>query len=527
MAGKEKTVFDIRELVRRLKLDQKERTIGRQMGIHRKTIKKYRELAQKYEWLAKGADLPTPEAISKALQEEEVKTVPNPFEISTVELYRTVVESLLQDPNMSVTVVLQRLREHGYAGSYSSVRRFVSKVQGPRIPEGFCRIEVAPGTEAQVDFGSVGMLFDPIKKTNRRGWVFVMTLSYSRHMFIKIVFDQSSWTWLHLHQEAFEFFGGVPKTIVLDNLKAAIVKASVHDPLIQRSYRDQAEHYGFVVDPNRPRTPRHKGKVERSVGYIKQNFLPSRVLRDIDDANDQLQQWNHEIAGLRVHGTTGWKPLEQFENVERSALKPLPSEKWEPSIWKEATLHSDCYMHVEKSFYSAPFRFVDQQLLAQVTTHSVRIYRDLDLVATHKRALIPRSRVFNEDHFPPHKVELLKATPQWCFKKAAEIGPSTLEWMQRYLSDRVMLKVRSGFAALKFAEKFTPQRMENACRRALDFDEVGFNSLKRILEHGLDQESWEHLLNPTFLPSATVIEMPLPRYTRDAGHYFQDPQEVR
>ena len=212
--------------------------------------------------------------------------------------------------------------------------------------------------------------------------------------------------------------------------------------------------------------------------------------------------------------------------VERSTLKPLPSERWEPSIWLDAKLHSDCYLHVEKSFYSAPFRLIGQELQVQVTPHTVRIYHHLDLLATHERAHVPRTRRFNPDHFPPHKVEVLKATPHWCLKQAAEIGPATLEWMQRYLSDRVMEKTRSGFKALKLAEKFSPQRLEAACRRTLDFDEVGFNSLKRILERGLDQEPWEHIAHPERLPSATVIPMPLPRYARGADHYFQG-REVR
>lgn len=525
MARRKKTVFDIKELVRQLKLGHTERAIGRHMGFHRNTIRKYKELAEKHGWLEEGAILPDPEGISKTIQDVQ-QVDPIPHETSGVEPHRELVKMLLQHADMSVTVVYQRLVEVGYAGSYSSVRRFVAKLRGPTIPEGFCRIEVAPGTEAQVDFGFLGMLFDPVRQKSRAGWVFVMALSHSRHMFAKIVFDQSSWTWLYLHQEAFEFFGGIPEKIVLDNLKAAVVKASVHDPLVQRSYRDLAAHCGFVVDPNRPRTPRHKGKVERSVGYIKQNFMPGRSFRDIDDANEQLQRWNQQIAGGRVHGTTGWRPLEQFEAVERSTLKALPSARWEPSIWKEAKLQSDCYLNVEKSFYSAPFRLIDQQLVVQVSTHSVRIFHDLELIATHERAQVPRSRIFNPDHFPPHKIALLKATPQWCFKKAAEVGPATLEWMQRYLSDPIMEKVRSGFTALGLAEKFTPQRLEVACRRALDFDEVGFSSLKRILDRGLDKEPWEHLLHPVCLPSATVIPMPPPRYARDAGHYFQDGQEV-
>ncbi|MEO5331564.1 MAG: IS21 family transposase [Magnetococcus sp. YQC-5] len=523
MAGKEKTVFDVKELVRRVRLGQTERAIGRQMGFHRVTVKKYRQLAESHGWLEKDSPLPEPGMVAIAVQ----KTKPGrtiAHEVSSVEPYRVLIGTLLQEGDISASVIHQRLVDNGYLGSYSSVRRFMAKLRGPTVPEGFCRIEVAPGSEAQVDFGYVGKLFDPIKQIERSGWVFVMTLSHSRHMFVKIVFDQSSWSWLQLHREAFEFFGGVPGKIVLDNLKAAIVKAAIHDPQIQRSYRDQAEYYGFVVDPNRPHTPRHKGKVERSVRYIKQNFMPGRRFCDIDDANEQLQQWNAEKAGCRVHGTTGWKPMEQFTSVEQAALLPLPLTRWEPSIWKEVKLQSDCYLNVEKSFYSAPFRLIDQQLMVQVTPDSVRIYHDLELVATHRRAQVPRSRMANQDHFPPHKVALLKATPQWCFKKAEEIGPATLEWMQRYLSDPVMEKVRSGFIALGLAEKFTSQRLEMACRRALDFDEISFATLKRILERGLDQEPWGNLLHPT--PPAAIIPMPMPRYTRDVSHYFVDRREV-
>ena len=517
MAGKELSVFDIRELIRRLKLGQKERAVAREMGIHRDTVKGYRHLAEKNGWL-EGADIPDLITIDQARKEGSPE--PAPQEVSTVLSYQPVVEALLEKPDMTVTVIHQRLVERGFSGSYASVYRFVTKIRKKTDPEGFCRIEVDPGAEAQVDFGFIGKVFDPVKGKERNAWVFVMTLSHSRHIYAEVVFDQSSWTWLRLHEWAFSFFGGVPAKIVLDNLKAAIVKAAAHDPLVQRSYRDLAEHYGFIIDPNRPRTPRHKGKVERNIRYIKQNFLPGRVFRDLANANEQLTRWNHEVAGQRIHGTTGWRPLERFETVERSCLKPLPVHPWEPSVWKEATLHSDCYLHVEKSFYSAPFRLIDQELTVQVASQQVRIFHGLNLVATHERALVPRSRKFNPDHFPPEKIKLLQATPQWCLKQAERIGPSTLEWMKRFLSDPVMERVRSGLAALKLAEKYTPQRLEMACRRSLDFDEVQFNTLKRILVRGLDQQSWRHLLSPG--PAAPVIPL---RYVRKPGHYFGNGQK--
>ena len=345
MAGKELDMFEARELIRRLKMQQSGRTIARELSISRETVKRYKALGEQNGWFLPIKELPSVQEIQKAKAAIK-KEQPAVQDTSSVLPFQSQVEKLLDDPRMSVMVIHQRLRERGYAGSYSSVSRFVSHCQERKDPEGFCRMEVAPGSEAQVDFGFVGMVHDPDQKKERKAWVFIMTLSHSRHLYAEIVFDQSSWTWLRLHQEAFRFFKGVPAKIVLDNLKAAIIKASVYDPLVQRSYRNLAEHYGFVIAPNRPRTPRHKGKVERNIRYFKQNFLPGRCFRDLVDANEQLCKWNSEIASVRIHGTTGWKPLKRYEEVEQAALLPLPEVPWSPSIWKEAKLHKDCHIEM-------------------------------------------------------------------------------------------------------------------------------------------------------------------------------------
>jgi transposase len=519
MAGKELDVFDARELVRRLRLKQSGRTISREMYISRNTVKAYKEFGKQNGWLS-AENLPSAQEIqkAKAVFKEELASA---HERSTVEPYRPQVEALLKDSTMTVTVIHQRLRERGYEGSYSSVSRFVGSLRKQKDPEGFCRMEVAPGTEAQVDFGYVGLIYDPAQCKMRKAWVFAMTLSHSRHLYAEIVFDQSSWTWLRLHREAFSFFDGVPAKIVLDNLKAAIIKAAVHDPLVQRSYRDMAEHYGFIISPNRPRTPRHKGKVERTIRYIKQSFLPGRTFRDLEDANGQLEKWNEETASVRTHGTTGWRPVERYAEVERVSLLSLPTAPWSPSVWKEAKLHPDCHVQVEKSFYSAPFRLIGKKLTVQIIGCQVRIFNELELIATHTRALAARSRETKEDHLPPEKVQLLMATPRGCLKQAEAIGPTVLKWMTTLLEHQVTDKLRSGLAALQLAEKYSPQRLELACQRSLDFGEVHYGTLKRILVKELDKEPWKHLLPPP--PSDS--DEPL-RYARQPGYFFDGSQEV-
>jgi transposase len=237
------------------------------------------------------------------------------------------------------------VEEHGFTGSYSSVKRFLRRIAPPSV-RATLRLEVAPGEEAQVDFGFGGQFLDPESGRVRRAWVFVMTLSCSRHQYAELVFDQTVETWLRLHRAAFEFFGGVPRRVVLDNLRAAIVHASLYDLEVQRSYRECAEHYGFLIAPCRPRTPEHKGKVEQGgVHYVKRNALAGRTFRDLHDGNRHLLRWCVETAGRRVHGTTKRVPLEVFDQLERAALRPLPlTPRWSsgngPSYTATATSFS-------------------------------------------------------------------------------------------------------------------------------------------------------------------------------------------
>jgi transposase len=172
----------------------------------------------------------------------------------------TVVELLKANVEMA-TIHSRLVREHGYRGSYSSVKRFVRRLR-PKTPDVCLRIETPPGREAQVDFGGVGKIRD--RATGKQAYCFVMTLSYSRHQYAELVFDQKMETWIGCHRRAFEFFGGVPEEIVIDNLKAAVLRADLDNPT-RVPYTRLARHYGFLVHPCRVRTPEHKGKVRRSL----------------------------------------------------------------------------------------------------------------------------------------------------------------------------------------------------------------------------------------------------------------------
>ncbi len=289
---------DIREILRRLHLGEPDRRIARDLGISRNTVAHYRLWAARHGVLDGGQ---VPETATLAALLERTPTERPAHEQSLVEPLRERVLALHARGVEGQAIWQLLVEEHGFTGSYSSVKRFLRRV-APAATPATVRIEVEPGAEAQVDFGFAGQFLDPERGRVRRAWVFVMTLSCSRHQYAELVFDQSVATWLRLHRAAFEFFGGVPRRIVLDNLRAAIVHAALHDPEVQRSYRECAEHYGFLIAPCRPRTPEHKGKVEQGgVHYVKRNALAGRAFRDVHDGNRHLLSWCVETAGRRIH----------------------------------------------------------------------------------------------------------------------------------------------------------------------------------------------------------------------------------
>ena len=184
-------------------------------------------------------------------------------------------------------------------------------------------METKPGEEAQVDFGYGGLMIDPATGKLRKAWAFVMTLAWSRHQYVEFVWDQKIATFLRCFRNAWDFFGGVTERVRTDNLKAAILKAVYDDPQVQQSFRECAEHYGFLIAPCRVATPEHKGKVEQGgVHYVCRNFLGGREPAAITQNNRDVLIWCNTTAGLSIHGTTKEQPLERFEQVEKAFSKP-------------------------------------------------------------------------------------------------------------------------------------------------------------------------------------------------------------
>jgi transposase len=520
MAKRRTEMHRLQDLVRLHRQKTGARETARLLGMGPNTERMFRE-ALAEAGLLDGAveDLPTLEALKAAvLAKHPLPPLPK-HQVTSLEPYVELITSLV-GKGLGPRAIFDRLRlEHpGFGGSHSAIKRLcrtLKRARGVRPEDVAIPVETAPGEVAQVDFGYVGKLFDPSTATLRKAWCFVMVLGFSRHMVVRVVFDQRIETWLALHVEAFAELGGVPATVVPDNLKAAVIRAafSVDDQSeLNRSYREFARHYHFQVDPTPPYDPGKKGKVEAGVKYVKRNFFVGRQETSVEDVRRDLRRWVYEIAGTREHGTTHQQPLDQFEAIERAALRPLPGAPWEPVIWRRAKVHPDAHIALDRRLYSVPWKLIGQPVWVRASARSVVIYAKDERVATHDRRG-PGVRSTVESHLPEQRAELRHRGRAFWEQRADAMGEEVGRYIRAVFdSDDVLSQLRAVQAMVTHLETFPVERARAACRRAEHFASYGYGALKNILRRGLD-------LQP--LPEATraPATIPAPRFARPASHW--------
>ena len=247
--------------------------------------------------------------------------------------------------------------------SYDSVRRFHSAARRVR-PLPFRRMECEPGQEAQVDFGTGARVLTADGK-RRKTHVFRIVLSHSRKAYSEPTFTQTTDDFLRALENAFAHFGGVPKTLVIDNLKAAVLHPDWFDPVLTPKVQSFCQHYGTVILPTKPRMPRHKGKVEAGVKYVQSNGLKGRTFASLEEQNRHLVHWEGTVADTRIHGTTKQQVGKVFREVERPALLPLPRERFPFFHEAQRNVNRDGHIEVAKAYYSAPPEYLGREVWAR------------------------------------------------------------------------------------------------------------------------------------------------------------------
>ena len=386
------------------------------------------------------------------------------------------------DEGLSAQRIFQDLStpKHGYKGSYYSVRRLVRRLAAA-LPLPMRRMECEAGQEAQVDFGRGAPILGAEGK-RRSTWVFRIVLSHSRKAYSEGVLRQTTDDFLRCLENAFAHFGGVPKTLVIDNLRAAVKQADWFDPELCPKMRSFAEHYGTAVLPTRPYTPRHKGKIESGVKYVKGNSLKGHTFASLAEQNRHLLEWEARVADLRIHGTTRQQVIRVFTEIEKAKLLPLPASRFE--LFHEAlrTVHRDGHVQVQEAYYSAPPEYLGQEVWARWDGRLVRLFdRRMKSIAVHPQKP-PGAFSTLATHLHPHKISGIEKGTGWLLVQADRIGPQARAWAEAVLKSRGIEGLRVLMGLISLGNQHSRPAVARACGIALNHGVYHLRSLRQLIK---------------------------------------------
>ena len=395
--------------------------------------------------------------------------------------FHELIETALAKGRNAVAIWQELVDTSGFTGAYESVKRYVRKLHGARVPEPSAVILTPSGEEAQVDYGSGPMVRDPHTSKYRRTRLFVLTLGFSRKSVRLLVFESSAQTWAQLHERAFRRLGGSTRVVVLDNLAEGVLKPDIYDPSLNPLYRDVLAHYGAIALPCRVGNPDRKGKVESGVGHAQKTPLKGQRFESLEEAQQYLDHWEQKWADTRIHGTTKRQVSAMFAE-EKPALLPLPLEPFRYYQYGERTVHIDGCVEVEAAYYSAPPRWISRRVQVQWNLQWVRLL-DPDngqLLREHLRQPRGRHRIHDDDRpqrTPLGALQLLARAD----KAGAHIGAFS-KVMHR---EQGQTAVRRILGLLSFQKQYGAARVDEACAMALEMEISDFRFVRRYLERNL------------------------------------------
>ena len=438
---------------------------------------------------------------------------------SQCEPFRDVIQTKAEQGLTAQRIYQDLVAEHGFTAKYSSVRRFVSKLrQNTEAP--VRRMEVLPGEEAQIDFGTAA----PVRMANgkiQRPWVFRIVLSYSRKAYSEAVWHQSTEAFSGALENAFRYFGGVPRTLVIDNLKAVVKKGDWYDPEVHPKLQSFARHYGTVFLPTKPYTPEHKGKVESGVKYVKNNALKGRTFASLEEENAFLRDWEANVADTRIHGTTTKRQVKkQFAEVERETLLPLPTERFPFFHEARRAVHRDGHIEVDKAHYSVPPEYVTRRVWVRWDSRLVRIFNDRwDQLAVHAKTEPGRFRT-DANHIPKEKISAVERGTDALLRQIAAIGPETRQWAEAMTQARGIEGVRVLVGLKALAAKHETQALEDACQKALAHGAYRLRTIRELIKRNSPMQKQFDFLeeHPVIRPLSDYSLTSLLQFRKERPH---------
>lgn len=354
------------------------------------------------------------------------------------------------------------------------------------------RQEHRAGEKLFVDYaGDTMPVTDPKTGVVIPGHLFVAVLGCSNYTYAEVTPTERLADWIGAHVRALEFMGGVPQIVVPDNTRAAVTHPCRYDPDINRTYQELAEHYGFAVIPARIRHPKDKSKVEAGVLIAERWILAA--LRDqtffsfgeLNEAVWRLLKRLNEHPFKKLPGHR----REVFERLERSALKPLPEQRYEFAEWKKVAVNIDYHVEVEGHYYSAPYTLIRQELMARSTRAGIELFHKSRRVAVHVRSILKGRHTTLPEHRPPAHQKYLEWTPERILSWAGTIGPNCGEAARQLMASRALPEhaFRPCLGLIRLGKRYGNERVDRACARAVKLNIVGYRHIESMLKNGRDQ----------------------------------------
>jgi transposase len=516
MAHKEYGVTDILDILRRSKAKDGIKRIVRATGMAKNTVRNYLRLAAEHGFHPDVADELLPDIAARVFRSVHgsLQKAPN-SNTAAAPLFphRDQISDWLEKEGLTLTKAHIKLSRIGVNVSYSTLYRYAREEIGFGAPSVTVRMaDTAPGEVAQADFGRMGLVFDPQTGKQRVLHALVVTLIFSRHQYVYLTHRQDSDALITGVEEAWEAFGGVARRLIIDNMKAAVVKSDRYEPVFNRTFQEYSQYRGFIIDPAPARHPEAKGCVENQVKYVQNNFFAGEKFIDRNHAQNAAQTWCRTTAGLRLHGTTRKRPLLVFEEEEQGLLLPLSAQRFDVPVWGQCSVHRDHHVRFKNALYSVPTRYIGKEVEVKGTRALVRIYYQQQLIKTHPKVAQGKRSTDFED-YPKEKSAYAMRDVDYYIRTAKSRGEQQGAFMEKLLAGDVPWAfIRQAQALLRLGDKYGSTRVEAACSRALAF---GLMNVKRV--EGIITLSLRREAEPA--PTEKKVATLPPRFERDPDYF--------
>lgn len=435
---------------------------------------------------------------------------------------KDIRELLAETPRITAVRLLEELERRGFEGKITIVKKRLIEIREKRESEAYVRRQFHPGEAAEVDWASCGSI--EVAGRKRRVSAFVMVLCFSRMVYLEFTLSEGLEEFLRCHQNAFRFFEGCPRKCLYDNLRSAVLSHHGPDVRWNPRFMDFAGHFLYKPVACNRAAGWEKGRVERTIQYVRSNFLLGRFFRSLEELNGAARQWRDEKANRRFHKTTGKRPIDLFAD-DRARLLALPEGSYDTRILRSVKITPDCRATFENNTYSVPPKFVGQDLTLRASPTEVCLYDGPSLVASHQRSYEAHQDILDADHAKAVLDRKRRASGQTLQKLFLALAPEAKDYFAGLVKSELAVE-RHLKRILDLVATYGKAEVMGAILRAQKFGAFGSDYVENIIlsERRARREGQKTQLQ---IRRKDLAEIDLPEQSLDHyDHLLQHPKPM-